>query len=64
MNDTHQTPEQRARGRIDRLLRDAGWQVQDMKDFNRNAALGVAVRDMTAGNRGRCMPAARRGATE
>lgn len=41
MNDTHQTPEQRARGRIDQLLRDAGWQVQDMKDFNRNAALGV-----------------------
>ncbi|PKL94546.1 MAG: hypothetical protein CVV18_08605, partial [Gammaproteobacteria bacterium HGW-Gammaproteobacteria-8] len=45
MNDSHQTPEQRARGRIDRLLRDAGWQVQDMADFNRNAALGVAVRE-------------------
>jgi len=45
MNDSHQTPEQRARGRIDRLLRDAGWQVQDMADFNRYAALGVAVRE-------------------
>lgn len=45
MNDTHQTPEQRARGRIDRLLDDAGWRVQDMADFNRNAALGVAVRE-------------------
>jgi len=45
MNDLHHTPEQRARGQIDRLLRDAGWQVQDMADFNRNAALGVAVRE-------------------
>ena len=45
MNDSHQTPEQRARGQIDRLLGDAGWVVQDMADFNRNAALGVAVRE-------------------
>ena len=45
MNTVHQTPEQLARGRIDRLLRDAGWAVQDMKDFNRNAGEGVAVRE-------------------
>lgn len=45
MSDSHQTPEQRARSRIDRLLRDAGWLVQDMADFNRHAALGVAVRE-------------------
>ena len=45
MNTVNQTPEQLARGRIDRLLRDAGWAVQDMKDFNRNAGEGVAVRE-------------------
>jgi len=45
MDDMHQTPELHARERIDRSLRDAGWQVQDMKNFNRNAALGVAVRE-------------------
>ena len=45
MNDTHQKPEKRARGQIDRLPGDAGWVVQDMADFNRNGALGVAVRE-------------------
>src|SRR6056297_2351158 len=45
MNDSHQSPEQLARVRIDRLLRDAGWVVQDMADFNRNASEGVAVRE-------------------
>ncbi|HMN12392.1 MAG TPA: type I restriction-modification enzyme R subunit C-terminal domain-containing protein [Bellilinea sp.] len=39
------TPEQRARQKIDDLLRAAGWAIQDSKDFNRNAALGVAVRE-------------------
>ncbi|MFD1381428.1 hypothetical protein [Fodinicurvata halophila] len=40
-----QTPEDKARAEIDRLLSDAGWVLQDMEDFNRNAALGVAVRE-------------------
>lgn len=39
------TPEQLARERIDELLRAAGWVIQDRADFNRNAALGVAVRE-------------------
>lgn len=39
------TPEQQARQKIDALLTAAGWIIQDMKDFNRNAGLGVAVRE-------------------
>lgn len=39
------TPEQLAREKIDALLKAAGWIIQDMKDFNRNASLGVAVRE-------------------
>ena len=39
------TPEQQARERIDALLAAAGWVVQDMAVFNRNAAEGVAVRE-------------------
>jgi hypothetical protein len=33
------TPEQQVRQKIDALLVAAGWIIQDMKDFNRNAAL-------------------------
>lgn len=39
------TPEQQARQSIDALLESAGWVVQDMGQFNRNAAEGVAVRE-------------------
>lgn len=39
------TPEQLARKKIDAMLEAAGWVIQDMKDFNRNAALGVAARE-------------------
>ena len=39
------TPEQQARHKIDALLSAAGWVIQDMKNFNRNASLGVAVRE-------------------
>lgn len=39
------TPEAQARIAIDRLLRQAGWAVQDMANFNRQAADGVAVRE-------------------
>lgn len=38
-------PEQQARERIDALLGAAGWVIQDMGEFNRNAAEGVAVRE-------------------
>ena len=43
-------PEQRARERIDALLRAAGWIVQDNADFNRNASDGVAVREFLLPN--------------
>lgn len=38
------TPEQRARQEIDKLLKAAGWAVQDYKAMNLAAARGVAVR--------------------
>ena len=39
------TPEELARKKIDEALNGAGWAIQDSKDFNRNASLGVAVRE-------------------
>ncbi|MEO8068624.1 MAG: DEAD/DEAH box helicase family protein, partial [Flavobacteriales bacterium] len=39
------TPEQQARERIDTQLVAAGWVVQNKKDFNPSASLGVAVRE-------------------
>ena len=39
------TPEQRARQTIDRKLREAGWEIQDLNRINPIAALGVAVRE-------------------
>jgi hypothetical protein len=39
------TPEQRARQNIDKLLRAAGWVVQDRRDLNLGAGPGVAVRE-------------------
>jgi type I restriction enzyme R subunit len=38
-------PEQRARQRIDELLVDAGWVVQDMSEIDLTASRGVAVRE-------------------
>jgi type I restriction enzyme R subunit len=39
------TPEEEARQEIDQLLEAAGWQIQDYRDLNLGAALGVAVRE-------------------
>jgi len=39
------TPEEEARQEIDRLLEAAGWLIQDFRDINLGAALGVAVRE-------------------
>lgn len=39
------TPEQIAREKIDQMLKTAGWVVQDMKDINLGASLGVIVRE-------------------
>lgn len=40
-----QTPEQRARQEIDRLLTAAGWAVQDLSAANIHTARGVAIRE-------------------
>ena len=39
------TPEAKAREKIDEKLAQAGWVVQDLKQINLGAALGVAVRE-------------------
>ena len=39
------TPEERARQTIDKFLAAAGWVVQDRRDLNLGAGLGVAVRE-------------------
>ena len=38
-------PEAKARINIDKMLDDSGYIIQDMKNFNRTASLGVAVRE-------------------
>lgn len=45
MTTPNQTPEQRARDRIDDLLQQAGWVIQDKKKIDFAAAQGVAVRE-------------------
>jgi type I restriction enzyme, R subunit len=37
--------EEKARQRIDQLLQNAGWTLQDCKELNPGASLGVAVRE-------------------
>jgi type I restriction enzyme R subunit len=39
------TPETKARQQIDQKLEQAGWVIQDMKQLNLGAAIGVAVRE-------------------
>jgi type I restriction enzyme R subunit len=41
------TPEEHARQHIDQLLEAAGWVIQDKKDFNLGASLGVAIREFS-----------------
>ncbi len=38
-------PEEKARRRIDQLLKQAGWLVQDPVEMNLHAGRGVAVRE-------------------
>lgn len=45
MASANQTPEQKARDRIDSLLTQAGWIIQPKNKINLNAGLGVAVRE-------------------
>ena len=43
------TPEEKARLTIDRLLTQAGWEVQDRGSANLHAAAGVAIREFALG---------------
>jgi type I restriction enzyme R subunit len=45
MNDINQNPEQIARDNIDRMLRDAGWKIQDKDKIDFSAGPGIAVRE-------------------
>lgn len=38
-------PEEKARQKIDHLLIEAGWNVQDRNELNLDAGVGVAVRE-------------------
>jgi len=38
-------PEEKAREKIDQLLTEAGWVIQDIKDLDLSAGLGVAIRE-------------------
>ncbi|MBB3116984.1 type I restriction endonuclease subunit R [Pseudoduganella violacea] len=41
------TPETKARQQIDQKLEQAGWVIQDMKQLNLSAGMGVAIREYT-----------------
>jgi type I restriction enzyme R subunit len=41
----NQTPEQKARDNIDRMLEETGWKVQGKKGIDFNAGLGVAIKE-------------------
>ena len=41
----NQNPEQRSRDRIDQLLIDAGWSIQDKNKINLAFSTGVAIRE-------------------
>ncbi len=45
MSQPNQTPEQIARDRIDRMLTEAGWSVQDKSKIDFGRAKGIAVRE-------------------
>ena len=45
MPSANQTPEQKARDNIDRMLRDSGWVVQPKKKINFNEGRGIAIRE-------------------
>ena len=45
MNDKNQKPEDKARDKIDNMLRASGWAVQDKNKIDFSAAVGIAVRE-------------------
>jgi len=38
-------PEDKAREKIDELLKQSGWEIQDIKELNIHSSLGVAIRE-------------------
>lgn len=46
----NQTPEQKARDQIDRMLAQAGWSVQEMAQVNWGAGAGIALREYPTAN--------------
>ncbi len=45
MPESNQNPEQLARDNIDKMLEEAGWKVQNKREINFSAGLGIAVRE-------------------
>ena len=45
----YQNPEQIARDKIDQLLEACGWVIQNKREINLHAGLGVAVREYQTG---------------
>jgi type I restriction enzyme R subunit len=45
MSEPNRTPEQIARDRIDRMLAEAGWSVQDKNQIDFGSTKGIAVRE-------------------
>lgn len=45
MVDINLTPEQKARQKIDRKLEQSGWKVQDYRNIDFRAGVGIAVRE-------------------
>ena len=43
-------PEQKARENIDKLLTQSGWTIQDFKNLNPAASIGIAVREFPVEN--------------
>lgn len=48
ITDNNQTPEQRARDKIDKMLVDAGWIVQSKNEIDLGAGRGIALREYQA----------------
>jgi len=44
MTDHNQNPEQKARDNIDKMLADAGWNIQNKDKVDFSTSLGVAIR--------------------
>ncbi len=45
VEDSNQNPEQKARDKIDQMLREAGWKVQSQDKADLHASKGVAIRE-------------------